>query len=584
MGLRSATPALALLGFLSSCGQAQEERPWVVTRSEAASARASTANVSRPVGEARTIALPNSISSGAFVEWELGPAISSESDPQLELSRKGEQAALPAESLPAADEPDGWRRFRAALPAEAAGASLVWSTATGEVLRSAPRVHARRDEVSRPSLVWIVIDTLRADYLGCYGHDRPTSPRIDELAAEGVVFEHAISPASWTLPAMASMLTGLYGEGHGLLHTEHRLAPDQLSFVEVLAGSGYTTGAVVSGTFTDSFWGFDQGFDEYDDLGMVVDDRSGGATTIEAMKERAHRRVTSTEVSDRALDFVRRQAGRRFFLLAHYFDPHQDFVEHAGLSERFEPRGSAAPAFGLRDPDPEATALLRGLYEGEIAFTDRHVGRLLDGLEELSGDEEVVIVLTSDHGEEFYERQWLGHGNTLFNEVLRVPLVLRVPGASPGRVRDSVTTLDVAPTLLELAGLGDAFGEGRSLLPWLRGESGGEAREVFASLYPSFAPETGETAAEVAIRVDSGREAAVRDSRLPAPLLFDCGEDPLQIEDLGRERAERLRILLERYELARARLVAPRSSPERLDLSPEVLEALRGLGYAGEDE
>ena len=542
-----------LLGFalLGACGPVQHEGPWLATRPEAFG-RASSGNVSRPVSSQRDFHAPHDLAPGAFAEWE-------------------------------ATHGQGWARIRVQLAREGGG-TITSIAQDAESTGSLPRFYTRRDGQVRHSVVWIVLDTVRADYLGCYGHDRPTSPSIDRLAREGLVFERAVSPASWTLPAMASMLTGLYGESHGVLHTEHKLGAEALSFVEVLAGAGYTTGAVVSGTFTDSFWGFDQGFDEYDDLGMVVDDEEGGATDIAAMEQRAHRRVTSPEVTERALDFLERNQDRRFFLFAHYFDPHQDFVEHAGFSERFGPRPAADARFGRYDPDPAATARLRGLYEGEIAFTDHHIGRLLERLDDAPFAEDVVVVITADHGEEFYERQWLGHGNTLFNELVRVPLVVSVPGVAGRRVTTPVTTLDLAPTVLELCGLGAEFGQGQSLVPLFEKE--GEARAVYTSLFPSLAAEDGELAAQTAFRVDRGDTAAIRDERLvgeAGELFFEWPSDPLQLKNLGRQVPARPRALLELYERARPRLVELRTSSERLELSPEILKALRGLGYAGDD-
>jgi len=427
---------------------------------------------------------------------------------------------------------------------------------------------------------------VRADYLGCYGHDRPTSPHIDALAGRSVVFERALSPASWTLPAMASMLTGLYGESHGVLHTNQRLDGRFTTFVELFASAGYTTAAVVSGTFTDSFWGFDQGFDEYDDLGMVIDDEAGGSTEIAAMEQHAHKRITSPAVTDRALAFLERNADRRFLLLAHYFDPHQDYMPHPGLSQRFGPRPAALASFGKHDPDPSATARLRGAYEAEIAFTDQELGRLLARLDQAPLRDHVVVVISADHGEEFYERQWLGHGNSLFNELVHVPLILHVPGVPARRVSDPVSSLDLAPTLLELCGLPAEFGQGTSLVPLFAPDAEPTERAVFSSLFPSLAPGAGRTAAQVAYRVDLGDAAAMRDERLPQipQFLFQWSSDPLQDKNLGRRESARARDLLAIYERARPGLLELRGRPDLLKLSPAVLRTLRGLGYVGTDK
>jgi len=551
---RSIVLAAVALGT-AACDAGPEEGtgPWLVTRGEAAG-RASFGNVSRPLSAAPRTEVPSAAEPGAHAEWETSMGA-------------------------------GWARTRQPL-GDSSGGGLRTIEQDPQATSTAPRMYLGRDKVERFSVVWIVLDTVRADYLSCYGHDRPTTPRLDALAARGLRFERAISPASWTLPAVASMLTGLYAESHGVLHTEQRLGEEQLSIVEVLAGAGYTTGGVVSGTFTDSFWGFDQGFDEYDDLGMVVDDAEGGGTSIEAMEERAHRRVTSPEVTDKALDFLERNADRRFFLFAHYFDPHGDFVEHAGFSERFGPRPAADARFGRFDPDPAETARLRGLYEGEIAFTDHHIGRLLARLEEAPFAGEVVVVVTSDHGEEFYERQWLGHGNSLFNELVRVPLILHVPGVAPRVVEDPVTTVDLAPTLMELCAVGSEFGQGSSLVPLFEEGGARAAGVVYTSLYTSLAPEPGKTGDQVAYRVDGPEHAALRDERnaQAGPLLFHAADDPLQLKNLGRLKPVPAQVLLGDYERARPRLVAQRGTSVRLQLTPEMLKTLEGLGYVGGDE
>ncbi|MFT7667480.1 MAG: arylsulfatase A-like enzyme [Planctomycetota bacterium] len=575
--------ALILCLFLSCSDKKQAS--WQVERGASAGgvlARASTGNVSRPELREGGISVRKDLPVGAYVEWELGPEIAGMADPNLEWVQGSERSILVAEALSSAGGPNAWRRFRAPLDGFSGAAQLEYTRAEENLLRSQPRVILPSATGRRISVVWIVIDTLRADYLGCYGHDRPTSPEIDKFARRSLVFERAVSPASWTLPAMTSMFTGLYAESHGVLHAEHRMQKSALSFVEVFASAGYSTGAIVSGTFTDSFWGFDQGFDEYDDLGMVVDDHEGGSVEISAMKERAHRRITSPEVTDRALDWLDRNGDRQFFLLAHYFDPHQDFVEHAGFSEQFAPRPSESASFGKLDPNPQATAKLRALYEGEIAFTDHHIGRLLERLQTESFRDDVAIVITADHGEEFYERRWLGHGNSLFNELVRVPFILYVPGVEARRVTESMTTLDLAPTLLELSGLADSFGQGLSLVSSFPADAAPLKRQVYTSLYPTLATTPGETSSQSAYRVDEGGDAAIKDKNITIPLLFSWSDDPLQERNLGGQRSKRVKRLLEGYERVKPELLKQQGQPELIELSADQLETLRGLGYVGD--
>jgi arylsulfatase len=560
---------------------------------EAFQPSASTGNVSRPLLHPdRSLAIDLHGTRDAYVEFEMLPQDSASTRPRVVLEDPDQHLELSVEERASAlQEPAAWRRMIAALPDGLRGRFSMHidaSSTDGTSIVSLPRLVQPDPRPPAYNVLWIVLDTVRADFLGCYGGPAGISPRIDELADRGVLFERAVSQAGWTLPAMVSMLTGLHAESHGVVHTEHRLPAQAVTVAERMSVAGFTTAAVVSGTFTDSYWGMDQGFDHFDDLGMVVDDHGASPrdpTDTQAMKNRAHRRITSPLVTDRAIAWLEEHPQRRFFLMTHYFDPHLDYLEHSGISERFAPMPCSSPRLCALDPDPQETARLRAFHAGEIAFTDLHIGRLLDYLDERGLLHETIVVLTADHGEEFYERKFLAHGNFLFNEVIRVPLIVVAPGGAtpPGRrVRTPVASLDIGATLLELTGTGGIdFGQGRSLVPLLQQDGPLADRSVFSSLWASVAPAPGLLGKQIAYRVDRGAESLIIDPRMkrtPA-LLFDWREDEIQSRNLASRRPEVVQVLQDRYRIARERLQAERLAADNLELSDEIREELRALGY-----
>jgi arylsulfatase A-like enzyme len=308
------------------------------------------------------------------------------------------------------------------------------------------------------NLVVIGIDTLRADHLGCYGYPRPTSPRLDALSREGVLFTTAISPSPWTLPAFASMFTGLLPSSHrageGWWFERTRLDPSFVTLAEVLRGTGYRTGSFVSNGFVSPDTGVADGFEE-----TRVWFSGKGATPA-------------------AIAWLDTHAAERFFLFLHIVEPHHPYSppeEHAApfLDRSYE--GLIGTSFG-EAPDPDWTDADRqriiDLYDGEVSFADALVGDVLDKLAQLGVDDDTIVVVTADHGEELFERGTIGHGHSLYDELLRVPLIIRWPGREPhGRVEQQVRTMDLFPTLLDALGLPVPPGlDGVSLLPLARGE------------------------------------------------------------------------------------------------------------------
>ena len=309
------------------------------------------------------------------------------------------------------------------------------------VLLAAACAREQQVEPPRPNVLIVSIDTLRADHLGCYGYGRPTSPNIDAFAARSAVFEHAESASSWTLPSMTSLMTGLSMSAHNCDHLGSRLDPSYTTLAELLRDAGYDTQLVASHLFLGAPYGLQQGFTHVDT--SVVQEEND---------------ITSQDVSALGLAWLHEKSavkdGVPWMLWLHFFDPHAPYLAHKGVSE----------AFGTDDD--------LDLYDGEIAYTDRYVGELLQELARSPLAQNTIVVLVADHGEEFGEHGNFGHGYALYEECVRVPLILHVPGVEPRRVVDVVPSIDLMPTLLDLCRVPLRHEiEGQSVVPLLHAQA-----------------------------------------------------------------------------------------------------------------
>ncbi|MGB6002880.1 MAG: sulfatase [Thermoanaerobaculia bacterium] len=315
---------------------------------------------------------------------------------------------------------------------------------------------------SHPNVLLISVDTLRADHLGIYGYPRPTSPHIDELARQGVVFENAYSTSSWTLPSHVSLLTGLYPSFHGVQDEGTKLVETVPTLAEGFRQLGYHTLALVSHFYVSSEFGLQRGFDTFDDSLLY----SGPKNPV------------AGEMVDRFEELLEEIPAKPLFAFVHFFDPHWSYTPPAPFAERFadpEYKGpvdgsveSLSPFFTPGTPiDRPDLQQMIDLYDGEIAYLDSQIGRLLEVLDRRGLLDDLIIVFTADHGEEFKEHGQLGHAMTLFEEQVRVPLIIAGNSAfRPGtRRQDLVSLIDIGPTLMELVGSDLlAQAQGRSLL------------------------------------------------------------------------------------------------------------------------
>jgi arylsulfatase A-like enzyme len=428
-----------------------------------------------------------------------------------------------------------------------------------------PACHADPTAVARGAVL-ISIDTLRADHLGLYGESLPTSPRIDAFAREGVVFETVRSTAPWTLPAHASMLTGLYPSRHGARTASHSLADDVPTLAEILSARGFATAAVVNGGFLNPRFGLDRGFGEYVLVPSAEDRRKGAAPGIASW----------------AIAWLERHAHGRFFLLVHVFDVHSDYHSERRFERIFAPRegrfdGSTEQMGLVNHGDlqisPAQAEHLSRLYDAGIRQLDHDLSPLLDYLADPARTRSTLVVVTSDHGEEFLEHGGLLHTRTHYEELLRVPLILRGAGLPAGRrVEAPVSLVDLAPTLLARLGVEappELALDGRDLAPLWSGEASvSDGRLFFAEAAPSLDSDTLRS-------VTDGRYKLIRNLETGSAELYDLAEDPGEQHDLiGRESAvaAELGAALDRFSETQ-RLGRPLEIPE------EMQEELRALGY-----
>jgi arylsulfatase A-like enzyme len=413
-----------------------------------------------------------------------------------------------------------------------------------------------------PGVVLVVLDTVRADHLSCYGYERETSPNLDRVAAEGEIYLDAWAQAPWTLPAVATILTGqpprVHGAGRGR-DGLRGIRPEIPTLAEHLSAAGYRTAAFFSVVFCGPRFGFGRGFGRYDF--RTSDAGNRGQRQADA-------------ATDAALEWLRHLDGEPFFLVVHYFDPHLtydppppwdsifDSGGEGGIEAGF---GSASQVFDIRDGSLELTPRQRdslvARYDGEIRFADEQLGRLRGAMEELGLWEDSLVVVVGDHGEEFWDHGGFEHGHSHHRELLRVPLVVRGPGREAGTRRaERVSQLDIVPTVLAAAAV--------PLPPDLAGRplgsgGGGLAAEAEGSLWGGDL---------ISIRDDSG--TLILDRTTGSRRYFGP-EDPLEQRDRwpdGPAAARALeRVLLERP--------SPEAMGEAVEPTPEELEALRSLGY-----
>ena len=345
----------------------------------------------------------------------------------------------------------------------------------------------------RPNVLLIGIETLRADHVGCLGCKRDTTPTLDRLAREGVLCTRTMSASGWTLPSVMSVMTSLYPGSHKVHTYENKLASEVTTLAEVLKTGGYTTVGFVSNPTIDGQYGFSDGFDLYDDFTVQLDFGMDIFGEHDKVIEDKHLARTSEPVTRVAKKWLERKPAEPFFMFVFYFDPHYDYMPPAPFDTLFDPNYKGdmdghgivdEPRHSQRPADRDLQHL-QALYDGEIRYTDTYVAKLLQTFAEGGLLENTLIVVFGDHGEEFYEHGKTGHERTLYNEIVRVPLILWQPGRLPaGKRMDALTSLvDVMPTILDYASLPyEGPMQGYSLRPLVEGKADKLHDTVWAEL------------------------------------------------------------------------------------------------------
>jgi arylsulfatase A-like enzyme len=497
-----------------------------------------------------------------------------------------------------------WRRVPAALVVlggglYALGGVVATGTLQGE--RAAP-AHRVAGAVRGPNILVVLIDTLRADHLGAYGYERPTSPSIDAFTRESVQFLRAYSQSTWTKPATASLMTGRYPRQHQAYLEKAKLPESEILLPEALGAAGYRTAIFSGNPWVTREWGFDQGVDHFV---SIYDERFARVTLFMRSlkrlaklvdhKARAYNRVkmlvqgelTTTArdpvVTEALLGWVAERPGQPFYAHLHLMSPHHPYDPPAPY-DRFVPDPAHEPVtyypkksyffFEEGEPlDAAARADMIARYDGDILFVDGVFGPLIERLRAMGILDDTVVVLVSDHGEEFYDHRNWGHGQSVYEELTRVPLVIRYPPRFPPgkRVDTPVMTVDVMPTLLDLAGVPPLESlAGRSLLPLVGGSAVG-AGEAYSELLYRYGEARG--------LVEGSRKMIhMRKDQESRAEGYDLAADPDEQRALGAADPAAAP-LLERLDAITTWGNAHQSAAVEGQMDPEMQKRLKALGY-----
>ena len=441
------------------------------------------------------------------------------------------------------------------------------------------------------NLIVISIDTLRADMLSCYGYDRPTSPAIDGVAQEGVLFEDVSATSPWTLPSHASIFTGLYPNRHGVKSRRQSLPDNVVTLAQLFSNHGFATSAIVNFPYLGERYGLQRGFQHF-----------------EYLKPTARLRRPS-RIRQHAEEWLSAHSKEPFFLFVHFFDVHSSYRSLRKWEKQFvRPSksyadGSSGQLMRFRSgkysmSDLDAPHLI-DLYVAGIRQIDRQISKLLEFLDSKQLTEHTVVVITSDHGEEFFEHGSVLHGRTQFREVLSVPLILRGPGIPPGRrISEPVSLVDIAPTLVSLFGLRtDVSFDGVDLGPYWNEQNGNEqngkeqkrkeqnGKEQKAEAKPDrflF----GEAAAhkmgrdDITRSVRFGRYKLILNEETSEAHLYDLETDPAETVDISQGASKIFELLMKR--LGDFMNVEAIEGEELPPITSEEARLLKAMGYVVE--
>lgn len=395
------------------------------------------------------------------------------------------------------------------------------------------------------NVLFISIDTLRADHLGCYGYSNVQTPNIDQLAGEGALFSRCYTPVPVTLPSHTSMMTGRYPLSHGVRNNGTFVVdPEMETMAKVLKGRGYQTAAFMGAFVLDSRFGLDQGFDVYDDY--MDQDKTQPLLLYNERKAEA--------VVEGAQKWLKTNGSKPFFLWLHCFDPHAPY----------EP------------PEPFATTYKGNLYDGEIAYTDQVLGRLFATLKAMNIWDNTLVILTGDHGESLGEHGEKTHAIFIYDSTMHVPLIVRYPKALPRNVEISqeVSTIDIFPTVMNLMGLRNGENvQGESLMGLLKGKNRPVRSELFCETYyplynHGWSPLEG-------LRTDGWVYI-----RVPKPELYNMVEDPKQLKNLYESHPEVVKKLDSELDALKKKISGRgQTQSKKVVMDRDTAQRLMSLGY-----
>lgn len=456
-------------------------------------------------------------------------------------------------------------------------ASLLLGAAGGDPIPGELSTHPVSP--GKPNILLIVIDTLRADHVHCYGYEKPITPNLDNLADRGIRFSNLVAQSSWTRPSMASILTSRYPVEH-MTGWIHQALPDSIpTLAEILRENGYYTMAVGNNGHLDRGFGFDKGFDIFDINNITPLIATSPIPIIGLVSNRLwvklgwfHPTYHSARHLTRSAARLISECSEPFFLYAHYIDPHVPYFSK-GLNP-FQ------PSF-----EKENIEKLKELYDEEINFTDRFVGALLTMMEDEGLMENTLVVVTSDHGEEFMEHGEWKHGKNLYNESLNIPLIMYFPGRLAAGILDDrlVESIDIMPTILSIAGIDAVQGSGRDLFA---------SSEMPGPLHHDFHPEVFSEYASAPLN-DKGIKMftvqtpkwklvkSYKDSLLTGTELYDIASDNGEKLDLADKHSDVVRYFEEK--LSEHRMLQASgdfiADGRKESIDPAEKMQIRSLGY-----
>ncbi len=429
---------------------------------------------------------------------------------------------------------------------------------------NAPIIYTKNKE--KPNIILIGADALRADHLGCYGYSRPTSPSIDRLAKRGVIFQQAFSQCSWTLPSFTSIVTGLYPFSHNVEDERDVLNPSVLTIQHYMRDNGYYSAGFTNGGYLTSWLGWDRGFDMF-----VQNNHLGGGNFS----------FSFADYKRQLFDFIRANRSCPMFLFLHTYDCHayydsappqyQAMFTNADYPDKNNLKAKRFADYHLRQFKDSISAEdvehIKGLYDSEIRYLDDMLGQLFSLLDELELSDNTIIILTSDHGEEFKDHGSFGHNHTLYNELIHIPLIF-AGGSIPAGVTVShmVESIDIFPTVIDLINtppLNPPI-DGQSLIPLISDPH-----------HAGFGPAVSKDWNKTGIRTEGWTYFTIDGTEY----LFNRNDDPIEKNNLIQHKQKEAQSLKRRLERITAKDDNARPQPLTGEMDERSKQELKSLGY-----